>query len=95
MGIFDHSFKSAFVRSNTDVRQEGLAFSLHSKAYFLSSKFKELGRGKKKKISHSATRFPQGQVLKNLQLIANGLQKDLVAAGIEIYLALYSITIQY
>ena len=30
MGIFDHSSRSAFVRSHTDVGQEGLALSLHS-----------------------------------------------------------------
>uniref|UniRef100_A0A667X151 Doublecortin domain-containing protein n=1 Tax=Myripristis murdjan TaxID=586833 RepID=A0A667X151_9TELE len=30
MGIFDHSSRSAFVRSNTDVGQEGLARSLRS-----------------------------------------------------------------
>ena len=30
MGIFDHSTRSAFVRSHTDVGREGLALSLHS-----------------------------------------------------------------
>jgi len=30
MGIFDHSFRSAFVRSDTDVGWEGLAHSLRS-----------------------------------------------------------------
>ena len=30
MGIFDHSSRSSFVRSQTDVGQEGLALSLHS-----------------------------------------------------------------
>ncbi|XP_051526065.1 uncharacterized protein LOC127424703 [Myxocyprinus asiaticus] len=30
MGIFDHSSRSAFVRSDTDVGREGLARSLHS-----------------------------------------------------------------
>ena len=30
MGIFDHSSRSAFVRSHTDVGREGLALSLHS-----------------------------------------------------------------
>uniref|UniRef100_A0AAR2JMT8 Ig-like domain-containing protein n=1 Tax=Pygocentrus nattereri TaxID=42514 RepID=A0AAR2JMT8_PYGNA len=30
MGIFDHSSRSAFVRSDTDVGQKGLAHSLHS-----------------------------------------------------------------
>ena len=32
MGIFDHSSRSAFVRSQTDVGREGLALSLHSKS---------------------------------------------------------------
>lgn len=29
MGLFDHSFRSVFMRSHTDVGQEGLALSLH------------------------------------------------------------------
>ena len=31
MGIFDHSSRSTFVRSHTDVGQEGLALSLRSR----------------------------------------------------------------
>ena len=30
MGIFDHSSRSTFVRSHTDVGREGLALTLHS-----------------------------------------------------------------
>ena len=29
MGMFDHSSRRAFVRSSTDVRQEGLAIKVH------------------------------------------------------------------
>ena len=37
MGIFDHSSRSAFVMSHTDVGQEGLALSLHSDSSHWSS----------------------------------------------------------